>query len=827
MSLAVLCMSEADGGNGSEFSAIVPGSLALTSGKSALRLDGLQKVRGVNALKRDAAIEFGQANISVIYGPSGSGKSSFARVLKNACGSRARDDIYPDAFVKDVEPAVGEISVTKDGVMHALGWSLELGPLSALRDVHVFDSKSAGMYLNLKNEATYEPRRMRFLSLLVSICDGVTAELEGRKRSLVQRLPVMPQELAGTPAASWLGTIKGSTTALEVDARCDYSEVLNAERVAAESALSQKDIPSRLKAIATEIKATSTLKTSLSALKAGLSDVALDRLIRARAAAREARRVATNDANAVFANAPLSGVGSQTWMKLWEQARLYSEQHAYSGQPYPVTAQGSRCVLCQSALEEADTIRMTRFEAFVRGGLEAAAKAAEQELTTHTAALPTLPSTSEWTVQASLLKIGDEAAIASRRDLESRRLAADTVLQLSELPAFNWSAIDAAVAVMEGALATEQAMFLGLQQDGQRKTLEARLVELRSLEWLSQNKAAIVEEVKRLSALTLLDKAVAFARTNAITGKKNELAKEELDAGYRTRFASELKSMGGARIPVFPESKNEGKAKISFGLSLKGAKRPIDSNRVLSEGEARVVALAAFLADISGSGMLTPFVFDDPISSLDQTFEELVASRLVELSKVRQVIVFTHRLSLLTLIEECVERISSKAKLEQVDSPVSLRVIALSRLDGSAGNVHEINLRDDSPKSAVKRLRDEIVPKLRKLQEAGDVSAYTIQLLAVCTEFRILLERCVERILLGGVIKRFRRSIQTKGKLAPLAKISADDCAFIDDLMTRFSDFEHSQSDELPSQPPSLEEFTADVQALAKWIEEFEKRAAK
>ena len=185
------------------------------------------------------------------------------------------------------------------------------------------------------------------------------------------------------------------------------------------------------------------------------------------------------------------------------------------------------------------------------------------------------------------------------------------------------------------------------------------------------------------------------------------------------------------------------------------------------------------------------------------------------------------RLSLLTLIEECVERISSKAKLEQVDSPVSLRVTALSRLDGSAGNVHEISLRDDSPMSAVKRLRDEIVPKLRKLLEAGDVSVYATQLMAVCTEFRILLERCVERILLGGVVKRFRRSIQTKGRLGLLAKISADDCAFIDDLMTRFSDFEHCQSDELPSQPPSLEEFTTDVQSPAKWIEEFEKRATK
>ncbi|MFC0571556.1 AAA family ATPase [Paraburkholderia solisilvae] len=91
----------------------------------------------------------------------------------------------------------------------------------------------------------------------------------------------------------------------------------------------------------------------------------------------------------------------------------------------------------------------------------------------------------------------------------------------------------------------------------------------------------------------------------------------------------------------------EGKGRISFALKLRDTKQNAAAHAVLSEGESRIVALAAFLADITGSGQSTPFVFDDPISSLDQEFEERVADRLVELSRTRQVIVFTHRLSLL------------------------------------------------------------------------------------------------------------------------------------------------------------------------------------
>ena len=66
---------------------------------------------------------------------------------------------------------------------------------------------------------------------------------------------------------------------------------------------------------------------------------------------------------------------------------------------------------------------------------------------------------------------------------------------------------------------------------------------------------------------------------------------------------------------------------------------------VLSEGESKIVSIAAFLADVTGKSKKAPFIFDDPISSLDQNFEEAVVQRLIELSHDKQVLIFTHRLS--------------------------------------------------------------------------------------------------------------------------------------------------------------------------------------
>jgi energy-coupling factor transporter ATP-binding protein EcfA2 len=114
------------------------------------------------------------------------------------------------------------------------------------------------------------------------------------------------------------------------------------------------------------------------------------------------------------------------------------------------------------------------------------------------------------------------------------------------------------------------------------------------------------------------------------------------------------------------------KSKVSKGrvlhkLQLRGATQ---SNLVdvLSEGENRIVSIAAFLADVTGKSNQAPFIFDDPISSLDQNYEETVVKRLIDLSYDKQVIIFTHRLSLLGTIKHFAEKKSIKPDVVSIRS---------------------------------------------------------------------------------------------------------------------------------------------------------------
>lgn len=770
VNLAQLCIDEASGTGTHAFTKLVPGSLIHGAGRPTLRIEKLSAVRGVNKIRDDASLNFGTKNLAVVYGANGSGKTGFSRLLKQICGSRAREEIYPNVFNKAVTECEAKISVSIGGATSELEWTLNGGPLQPLRDVHVFDSKTASNYLAQQNEARYEPSLMRFVSALIKTSDGVAAQLIGQKNALQSKLPQFPTALAQATNAKWLSSLQPTTSQADIDKACDYPNELDVERVAAEGALAQKDIAGRLGAIGRELVSLAQIRTSLTALQDGFSDLQLGTLITARTEAVAKRKTASEAAEAVFAFAPLEGVGQKTWLALWEQARAFSQRHAYPGHTFPNTDTGAHCVLCQQTLNDGAKTRFGHFEAFVTGGLEDDAKAAEKTHTDLLNKLPTVPQKHDWSLQASSLKLDEAVSSEIYSSITARCTAALIANQVKELPTINWMATDIAHTAVSEALTAETKALKELQGDVKRKQLEARVLELLAIQWLNQNKAAICEEAKRLKDIALIDKAIGLTNTSALTRKHTELAKDDLHKGYQSRFATELKLLGGNRLPVKPESKQAGKGKMTFGLQLQGVERALAAELVLSEGETRIVALSAFLADITGLEHRSPFIFDDPISSLDQDFEEKVVKRLVELSKTRQVIVFTHRLSLLALLESEVKKLKDEAELTKQPSVVDLQIQSVCSFGKNAGVVHDISIRELKPKPAINRMRDQQLPQLRTLIDAGDVTGYNERANGLCGDLRILVERCVESILLNDVLIRFRRQLQTQGKLGALAK---------------------------------------------------------
>ncbi|WP_144054830.1 hypothetical protein [Rhodopirellula europaea] len=95
---------------------------------------------------------------------------------------------------------------------------------------------------------------------------------------------------------------------------------------------------------------------------------------------------------------------------------------------------------------------------------------------------------------------------------------------------------------------------------------------------------------------------------------------------------------------------------------------------------------------------------------------------------------------------------------------------------------------------------------------------------SICSDFRILMERIVETVFLADVVQRHRRSINTMGKIGSLVKINSADCNLVDEMMTKYSCYEHSQSSEAPVDVPDPDEIEKDIDRMVSWHSEFSKR---
>ncbi len=302
----------------------------------------------------------------------------------------------------------------------------------------------------------------------------------------------------------------------------------------------------------------------------------------------------------------------------------------------------------------------------------------------------------------------------------------------------------------------------------------------------------------------------SLANSRSVSQKSGEVAEKVITEAYVGRFNHELQALGATRIKAELVKTKAEKGKVLHRLQLKGVKGKQTLDKVLSEGERRVVALAAFLADLTEKPSDAPFIFDDPISSLDQTWEERTIDRLVQLSETRQIIVFTHRFSFMGLIGEKAD---------------DMTCVHIRQESWGAGETGDVPLYGKKPEAALKDLANVRVPQARNVFQLQGSDAYYPLGKAICSDFRILLERIVEFVLLADVVQRHRRAVNTLGKIQNLAKITMTDCALIEQLMTKYSSYEHSQSSEAPVELPEPDELKNDIELLIGWHNEFTKRS--
>jgi energy-coupling factor transporter ATP-binding protein EcfA2 len=316
--LVRLCKLEAIKQGDPGFLKVAPGAFSAGAVRRVVRVEEVSQVFGVNAIKPGATLPFGAGNLTVVYGQNGSGKSGFARLLKQLCGSRSRDEIHPNAFSDEESACSAQCRITIDDNPRDINWHSGAEPHPMLKYAQVFDTKAATQYMG-RSESSYEPSSMRFISMLIKVSGMVSDELGRERGKLVSALPQFPSDLSETAERAWLSSLKASVSADKVEAYCRYGKDLDDERIKAEALLAEKDIAGRLITIGKESVATESIKQAMKLLKEGLTDERADELSKGKVSAVTARKAANEVAQQAFANAPLQGVGETAWKLMWSR----------------------------------------------------------------------------------------------------------------------------------------------------------------------------------------------------------------------------------------------------------------------------------------------------------------------------------------------------------------------------------------------------------------------------------------------------------------------------------------------------------------------------
>lgn len=611
-------------------------------------LRAMAEVQGVNALLPDQRLTFGDAGLTIIYGDNASGKSGYARLIRQAVTARVKRDVLGDVFAKDkneqkasFEYAVGANAAT---------WSLADDQSHDLSSVRFYDEECGDAYVTLASEISYRPSALTLLDRLSAACDQVQKVLNARLAANASERTALPPLAGGTRSREFLDALDAATTQPQIDEATelaeDHDSVLSTKLQ--ELSRLQGSDPSAEKARLSRLAAHwATVNTHVEKLEVATNPAALAEVEASKQRAIDLREAASVASTRTFDGEPLDGVGSATWRALWEAARQYSTTEAYHEHVFPVVDDGAVCVLCQQSLSQDGADRLARFEAFVSDTTSRDADAAEAALTRSRAALASFEATpAAVTAALSQLQSGGEVVAPAQAWLTSAESVATGMVAwldglqdalLGAPPASPSAAIEA----RQTSLNDESAVIDATTFQETLRGLKAEVAELQAKALLAASKENLGTEVERLKARAKIEAARRLTDTTGITRKATALTTEHVTSVVRDQFTRETERLRLRKVTLDPTSGRRD-VTLEHRPRLLGATVSAAIDDVLSEGEQTALGLAGFLTEVEFDETKSGVVLDDPVSSLDAGRRSRVALRLVELAQSRQVIVFTH-----------------------------------------------------------------------------------------------------------------------------------------------------------------------------------------
>lgn len=779
-----------------------------------VQLVAIKNLVNVNALAADQRLPVDPTGLTIIYGENGAGKSGYSRVLKKACRARdQREVILPDASKGGkAGGASAQFELLVDGAALDIQWIAGAKSPEQLSELAIFDSSCARAYLDNEGDFAYAPYGLDILEGLASLCRDTL-----RPRILVEIAAVKPNVDALSPLAQTKTKAGALAKALSAETKPEDVEVLadmthaETERLAAlDRALAEADPKRKAGDLRLRASAFTSLATRIGSAYLPLGANKLEELEILVGRSNTAKEAAAAAAQ-VFQQMPgiLPGTGGDAWKDLFEKARAFAAE-SHSVAHFPALAAGEPCPLCQTVLGDEGAARLAQFDTYMKAEAAAIAKAARAAAADAFTALKQAPLD---------LALDDALAAqldAARLGLAARCLDAQSTIRGRKAAAIkacgdgSWDAVplladdpSQEIGELVAALGAEAKAL----DDSTDEKAKARLIEerdeLEARRRLGELKTLTLEAIDKFNLSLRLQNCLNALNTLTISRKSTELSNTMATNEVVDALNAELKALKVHELKALMKPETvAGKTQYKLILEHPGKHSP---TAILSEGEQRAIAIASFLAEISLGKARGGVVFDDPVSSLDHRRRWEVARRLAKEAKTRQVIVFTHDIYFLCVLQQ-----------EAAETGIESNSQCIHRTDKGFGVQTDMLPFDTlSTSKRVKALRALHLITANHHKAGNEALARDASRNAY-SHLRMAWERCVEEVLLQGVVTRFKEGVSTQ----PLPGVTVEDgdIKAVDAGMTKSSKFaghDPAAYAQLPTPDPA--ELLEDIESLEAW----------
>jgi energy-coupling factor transporter ATP-binding protein EcfA2 len=717
-----------------------------------VELRAIRELCNINCLAPGQELKLAPG-LNAVYGDNGSGKSGYGRLLRRVTRSGEPEEILRDVF--DPGTATGaqtaHFDIAVDDADQPVPVDLSADPDRVLSAMAAFDASRARLFLTKPNVIEHVPRALRVLRALSQTQDELAEtlrELAQRRRAALPALPEIQETTAAGKALTELDAssdVAALVSLIELTAD-EQSRLQELEQAAAAIRSDQsRQLESAAKTLASNTRSAAQRLADADAL---LNDATIAALAQMRKRLDDVNAAERSLADDAFADQRFDATGQGQWREMWFAAERFAEA---AGAAFPDAADDAACPLCQQDLDRAAQERLARFQQFIGSDLRRQATDLTDGLKVKTEALPDLTMVAA-AVRAELrgaperlIEFGEERVqILETRLSAARAAAAGEPFALEEA---DFAFDELRVYAREQDDAAKRHASLR-DEEAQRQVI-SQLSELQARVSFVKARETIDKHVAGLGSIARIDAAVAKLNTKSISIKLRELQEVAITDRLRKAIVHEVRELD----PIASQIEITGQASKGETVIRLRFKEPCGEkiSNVLSDGEQRALSLAFFLAEVAVSDDRSAVIFDDPVSSLDHTRRAYLAERLVDESARRQVVVFTHDMAFIHLLQEAADQAAVELHgqtLQRAFHRVGIVTGELpTKMLGTAKQIRALQ----------HRLKSELIPRHKRQEPSYEQEADRW-----VNDLRKAYDQVIEDTVLNGTVRRFSSHVRVQ-----------------------------------------------------------------